>query len=108
MTKRIRISSYRLAYWHAPQRARHHEEADVFTCIFCQYNEGVARMKDVVAHLRQHRFPVTAYDARSFILEAKQTASTTDDHGISATAGLAAYVSGQSSRIPEEEVIRER
>ena len=99
MTKPIRITSYRLAYWHAPQRACH-EEGDVFTCIFCQYSEGIARMKDVVAHLCQHGFPITAHDARSFLLEVEKKESATGSRQQSAVAVLSAYVSGRSSRIP--------
>lgn len=93
----MRITSYRLAYWHAPQRARH-EEGEVFTCIFCQYSEGVARMKDVVAHLRQQGFSIADHDARSFTLEVTKKESTTGSRQLSTTAVLAAYVSGKTPR----------
>lgn len=99
MFKPVHISSYRLAFWHAPQRARH-EDFDVFSCIFCQYSEGVARMQDIVAHLREQGFPITGHEARSFTLESEQTESTTGNHKTSATARLSAYVSGKSRRIP--------
>ena len=94
MTKPTRITSYRLAYWHAPQRARH-EEHDIFTCIFCQYSEGVARMKDVVAHLRKQGFPISTHDARSLTLDVEK-----NDSSKSGTAELMAYVSGRPARIP--------
>lgn len=103
MTQSMHISSYRLAYWHAPKRARH-EEGDVFTCVFCQYSEGIARMKDVVAHLRRVGFPITNYDTRSFTIEIDRGISTTADRQLSPTARLSAYVSGRFSRLPAKKV----
>ena len=59
------MSSYRLAYWHAPKRARH-EEDEILDCVFCKYQEGVALMDDVVGYLMKVGFPVWSHDDRSF------------------------------------------
>ena len=99
MSHSVLVSSYRIAFWHAPQRARH-EDSDVVACIFCQYSEGVARMQDIVAHLRQQGFSIAAHGERSFTLEGEQGESKVGSRQSSATAALAAYVSGRSRRIP--------
>ena len=61
----LKMSSYRLAYWHAPKRARH-EEDEILDCVFCKYQEGVALMDDVVGFLMTVGFPVLSHDDRSF------------------------------------------
>lgn len=98
MSKPVRITSYRLAFWHAPSRARH-EDLDVMTCIFCQYSEGVARIQDVVAHLRNQGFSIATHDARSFTLGTDLTESKTSNRQSSNTAALAEYVSGRAPLI---------
>ena len=62
---RLTMSSYRLAYWHAPKRARH-EEDEILDCVFCKYQEGVALMDDVVGFLMTAGFPIECHDDRSF------------------------------------------
>ena len=61
----LKMSSYRLAYWHAPKRARH-EEDDFLDCVICKYQEGVALMEDVVGYLKRAGIPVWSHDDRSF------------------------------------------
>ena len=61
----LKMSSYRLAYWHAPKRARH-EEDEILDCVFCKYQEGVALMDDVVGFLMNAGFTVESHDDRSF------------------------------------------
>ena len=95
MRQLFRISSYRLAFWHAPQRARH-EEGDIFTCIFCQYSEGIARIKDVVDHLRQQGFLIPTYDSRSFNLEAISPEEIPGNRLPTVITRLSTYVSGLS------------
>ena len=94
MTRHLRISSYRLAFWHAPKRARH-EEDDVWDCVFCQYSEGVARMRDVVAYLMRRGFTIAEFDDRSFTIELNESSGASDkilSHGKSA---LIKVISGQ-------------
>ena len=61
----VKMSSYRLAFWHAPKRARH-EEDEILDCVFCKYQEGVALMDDVVGFLMTAGFNVESHDDRSF------------------------------------------
>ena len=63
----LTMSSYRLAYWHAPKRARH-EEDEILDCVFCKYQEGVALMDDVVGFLMTAGFTVESHDGRSLTI----------------------------------------
>ena len=67
MTRQLHITSYRLAFWHAPKRARH-EDSDDLDCIFCQYSEGVARIHDVIGYLQRQGFTISEFDDRSFTI----------------------------------------
>ena len=92
-TQQLQISSYRLSYWHAPQRARH-EPGDVLDCVFCQYAEGVALMKDVVAHLKGKGFPIIEYDERSFIVELQNVEPRTPHDSLATKQALFDYIGG--------------
>lgn len=92
-TQRLHISSYRLSYWHATQRARH-EQGDVLNCIFCQYAEGVALMKDVVAHLKRKGFPIVEYDDRSFIVELQNIEHLPPHDSFATKQALFDYIGG--------------
>ena len=91
--QRLHISSYRLAYWHAAQRARH-EPGDMLTCVFCQYAEGVALMKDVVAHLKGKGFSIVECDDRSFVVDLQPTESPTPRTFLSTQRALLDYIGG--------------
>ena len=67
MTQHLRITNYRLAFWHAPKRARH-EEGDDLDCIFCQYSEGVARINDVTNYLERLGFTISSFDDHSLTI----------------------------------------
>lgn len=92
-TQRLHISSYRLSYWHAPQRARH-ESGDVLNCVFCQYAEGVALMKDMVAHLKGKGFPIVECDERSFIVELQSIEPQTRHDSFTTKQSLFNYIGG--------------
>ena len=67
MTRHLRITNYRLAFWHAPKRARHEEDDDL-DCIFCQYSEGVARINDVTSYLERLGFTISSFDDDSLTI----------------------------------------
>ena len=71
------MSSYRLAYWHAPKRARH-EEDEILDCVFCKYQEGVALMDDVVGFLMRVGFSVLSHDDRSFTITLSHEPDSSD------------------------------
>ena len=73
--KTLRMSSYRLSYWHAPKRARH-DEWEILDCVICRYTEGVALMDDIVGYLRRLGFPITNFDERTFTLDLTPRHST--------------------------------
>ena len=92
-TQQLQISSYRLSYWHATQRARH-EQGDVLNCVFCQYAEGVALMKDVVAHLKGKGFTIVEYDDRSFIVEFQNIEPLQSHDSFTTKQALFDYIGG--------------
>jgi len=67
MKQHFHITSYRLAFWHASERARHEEGGDL-DCVFCQYSEGVARIHDVIGYLQRQGFTISEFDDRSFTI----------------------------------------
>jgi hypothetical protein len=50
-----------MAFWHASQRAKHDDE-DIWDCLFCQYSEGIASMKDIANYLRRKGFQIMDSD----------------------------------------------
>ena len=96
MTRLLRISSYRLAFWHAAKRARH-EEFDVLDCVFCQYSEGVARMRDVAGYLHRRGFTIADCDDRSLTIALYDPPDTSDKIRSHSKADLLRIISGQPS-----------
>lgn len=94
MTRHLKISSYRLAFWHAPKRARH-EEGDDLDCVFCQYTEGVARMRDVAGYLHRRGFTITECDDRALTLNLDDPSSDSDTLLLHDKAALLRIISGQ-------------
>jgi hypothetical protein len=94
MTHHLRISSYRLAFWHAPKRARH-EEGDDLDCVFCQFSEGVAQMRDVAGYLHRRGFTIADCDDRSLTLALDETSGTSDTILSHDKAALLRIISGQ-------------
>jgi len=94
MTSHLRISSYRLAFWHAPKRARHEEDDDL-DCIFCQFTEGVARMRDVAGYLHRRGFTITECDDRSLTIALDDPSETSDTILSHDKSALLRIISGQ-------------
>jgi len=76
MDKLLHLTSYRMAFWHAPQRAKHDDE-DIWDCLFCQYSEGIASMKDIANYLRRKGFQIMDSDDRSIMVIAPLADMTT-------------------------------
>ena len=94
MTRLLKISSYRLAFWHASKRARH-EESDILDCIFCQYSEGVARMRDVAGYFHRRGFTIADCDDRSVTIVLEEPSGATDKIRSRSKADLLRMISGQ-------------
>ena len=96
MPRHLHVTSYRLAFWHAPKRARH-DEGDVLDCIFCQYSEGVARMRDVVGYLHRRGFSIVEFDDRSFTVVFDESPGRTEKALACNKSSLLRLISGQQS-----------
>ncbi len=69
MNNLLHLTSYRMAFWHSSQRAKHDED-EIWDCLFCQYSEGIASMQDIAKYLRRKGFQIRGSDDRSLMVMA--------------------------------------
>ena len=96
MTRQLHITSYRLAFWHAPKRAIH-EDSDDLDCIFCQYSEGVARIHDVVSYLQRQGFTILEFNDRSFTIALEDSPNSSGKLDTKSKNDLVRTISGKQN-----------